>query len=71
MDIRLASEGNGDVRSPQFLVEFVRGNIDIFTFQKFFNWMRTRLKAIVKSDYSCNLLEHNGDIVPVPIKSAM
>lgn len=41
-----------------FLVEFVRGQIDIFAFKRFYDWLRQQLSVLVKRDYSAfNLFE--------------
>lgn len=40
-----------------YLVEFVRGTIEIFTFKRFYQWLRQKLSELVKKDYSLKQLE--------------
>lgn len=40
-----------------FLVEFIRGHVDIFVFKRFYQWLRARLSKIVKRDYAISLFE--------------
>lgn len=52
--------GRGSAHQPLFLVEFVRGQLDIFTFKKFYRWMRARVTQLVKKDYVFKLLDHTS-----------
>lgn len=40
-----------------FLVEFLRGQLDIFAFKRFYQWVRLRLSELVKRDYSFKLFD--------------
>lgn len=40
-----------------FLVEFVRGQIEIFAFKRFYQLIRTNLSELVKRDYAFKLLD--------------
>lgn len=43
---------------PQlYLVEFVRGQLEIFAFKRFYQWVRQSLSELVKKDYSIKLFE--------------
>jgi serine/threonine protein kinase len=43
-----------------FLVEFVRGQLEIFAFKRFYDWVRHRLSELVKRDYSSKIFEHSS-----------
>lgn len=43
--------------SDLFLIEFQRGQIDIFSFKRFYEWIRSQLSALVKKDYLISSLE--------------
>jgi serine/threonine protein kinase len=43
-----------------FLVEFVRGPIEIFAFKRFYNWLRQHVAELVKRDYGCSSLDYFG-----------
>ena len=44
---------------PQlYLVEFIRGQLEIFAFKRFYQWVRQSLSELVKRDYSIRLFEH-------------
>jgi hypothetical protein len=43
-----------------FLAEFVRGQLEIFAFKRFYQWVRQRLSQLVKRDYAFKLLDHHG-----------
>jgi serine/threonine protein kinase len=54
---RTATECQHDVDSAlsdrqMFLVEFVRGQLEIFGFKRFYQWVRLRLSELVQQDYS-------------------
>jgi hypothetical protein len=52
--------GVGGVRGGAqqlFLVEFVRFQLEIFSFKRFYQWVRQRLSELVKRDYACNLFD--------------
>jgi hypothetical protein len=40
-----------------FLVEFIRGQLEIFAFKRFYQWVRQRLSELVKRDYAFKLFE--------------
>jgi serine/threonine protein kinase len=40
-----------------FLVEFVRGSLDIFAFKRFYDWLRQHVAELVKRDYGCSSLD--------------
>lgn len=42
-----------------YMVEFVRGQIEIFTFKRFYEWLRLKLSEIVKKDYAVKLFEQS------------
>ena len=46
-------------RSEQglYMVEFMRGNLDIFQFKRFYEDIREKLSAVVKADYALQLLD--------------
>lgn len=41
----------------QYMVEFVRGQVDIFVFKRFYQWVRLLLSELVKRDYSLKLFD--------------
>lgn len=43
-----------------FLAEFVRGQVEIFAFKRFYQWVRQRLSQLVKRDYAFKLLDQGG-----------
>jgi hypothetical protein len=43
-----------------FLVEFVRCQMEIFTFKRFYQWIRHELSALVKRDYAITLFDQYG-----------
>jgi hypothetical protein len=43
-----------------FLAEFVRGQLEIFAFKRFYQWVRQRLSQLVKRDYAFKLLDQQG-----------
>jgi hypothetical protein len=45
----LSEELNG---RQMYLVEFVRGQLEIFAFKRFYQWVRQRLSELVQQDYS-------------------
>jgi serine/threonine protein kinase len=40
-----------------YMVEFVRGQLEIFPFKRFYQWLRQQIAALVKKDYHLKLLE--------------
>jgi len=40
-----------------YLAEFTRGQLEIFAFKRFYQWVRLRLSELVKRDYSIKLFE--------------
>ncbi|CAM9917527.1 unnamed protein product, partial [Choristocarpus tenellus] len=47
----------GGQRAAQYMVEFLRGQLDIFVFKRFYEDVRQKLNDLVKKDYSLSLLE--------------
>lgn len=43
-----------------YLAEFVRGQLEIFAFKRFYQWVRQRLSQLVKRDYAFKLLDQGG-----------
>ena len=43
-----------------FLAEFIRGQVEIFAFKRFYQWLRQRLSQLVKRDYAFKLLDQGG-----------
>mmetsp|Transcript_15470 Transcript_15470/g.25758 ORF Transcript_15470/g.25758 Transcript_15470/m.25758 type:complete len:1106 (+) Transcript_15470:211-3528(+) len=50
----------GGANAPLFLVEFVRGQLEIFAFKRFYEWIRQRVSELVKRDYAFNLFDQSG-----------
>ena len=46
--------------SPLYLVEFVRGQLEIFAFKRFYEWIRQRVSELVKRDYAFSLFDQSG-----------
>ena len=44
------------MRSGLYMVEFLRGQLDMFEFKRYYEDLRDKLSAVVKSDYSLQLL---------------
>eukprot|EP00943_MAST-04B_sp_MAST-4B-sp1_P003204 g3204.t1 len=44
------------MRSGLYMVEFLRGQLDVFEFKRYYEDLRDKLSAVVKSDYSLQLL---------------
>ena len=40
-----------------FLAEFVRAQLEIFAFKRFYQWVRQRLSELVKKDYAIHLFD--------------
>lgn len=55
-----SSGGTGSSLAPLFLVEFVRGQLEIFAFKRFYEWIRQRVSELVKRDYAFNLFDQSG-----------
>lgn len=55
----------GEVEQPQqapqprqlFLVEFIRGQLEIFTHKRLYTWIRQRISELVKREYSYSFLD--------------
>lgn len=45
------------MRAGLYMVEFMRGQLDIFQFKRFYEDIRVRLSAVVKNDYALRLLD--------------
>ena len=45
------------MRAGLYMVEFMRGQLDIFQFKRFYEDIRVRLSAVVKIDYALRLLD--------------
>jgi hypothetical protein len=55
------NSGNGNnFNLPLYLVEFVRGQLEIFAFKRFYEWIRHRMSELVKRDYAFNLFDQSG-----------
>jgi len=56
-----ASPSGASMTMPQqqqlFLVEFVRGQLEIFAFKRFYQWVRLKLSELVKRDYAVNFFD--------------
>lgn len=48
----------GFMQQPLYLAEFVRAQLEIFAFKRFYQWVRLRLSELVKKDYGINLFDH-------------
>jgi len=47
------------VSRPVFLVEFIRGELEIFIFKRFYQWVREKISEVVKRDWAgSNYLDH-------------
>lgn len=53
------SYSNNSYSTELYLVEFIRGQVEIFAFKRFYQWLRQRLAELVKRDYSMKLLDHS------------
>lgn len=47
----------GLMPQPLYLAEFVRAQLEIFAFKRFYQWVRQRLSELVKRDYAINLFD--------------
>ena len=57
----VGSDGlNTNNQQQLFLAEFVRGQVEIFAFKRFYQWVRQRLSQLVKRDYAFKLLDQGG-----------
>lgn len=45
---------------PLYLVEFVRGQLEIFPFKRFYEWIRQRISELVKRDYAWDFIDQAG-----------
>jgi hypothetical protein len=58
------SASSGQQQQPQngtlYLVEFVRGQLEIFPFKRFYEWIRQRISELVKRDYAWDLFDQAG-----------
>lgn len=45
--------------SSLILVEFIRGQLEIFAFKRFYQWVRLKLSEIVKGDYAISLFDQS------------
>jgi serine/threonine protein kinase len=52
-------------QQPQLMVEFIRGQIEIFAFKRFYQWVRIRLSELVKKDYAMSFFEQAASPVYV------
>lgn len=43
-----------------YLVEFVRGQLEIFQFKRFYEWVRQRISELVKRDLASNEFDQAG-----------
>jgi hypothetical protein len=53
------SYSSNSLSTELYLVEFIRGQVEIFAFKRFYQWLRQRLSELVKRDYSMKLLDHS------------
>tara|TARA_B110000090_G_C13212676_1_gene381506 strand:+ start:267 stop:551 length:285 start_codon:yes stop_codon:yes gene_type:complete len=42
----------GGAPRPLFLVEFIRDQLEIFAFKRFYQWVRQRVSELVKRDFA-------------------
>lgn len=52
-----------DALVPQtnlYLVDFVRGQVEIFVFKRFYEWVRQKVNELVKRDYTFRLFDQAG-----------
>lgn len=56
----------GGVGTQLFLVEFVRGQLEIFAFKRFYEWIRQKVTELVKRDYAFNLFDQGGSPIQTP-----
>lgn len=47
----------GYIPQQLYLAEFVRAQLEIFAFKRFYQWVRQKLSELVKKDYAINLFE--------------
>jgi serine/threonine protein kinase len=52
--------GGGGGGGSLYLVEFVRGQLEIFPFKRFYEWIRQRISELVKRDYAWDLFDQAG-----------
>jgi hypothetical protein len=45
------------IPQPLYLAEFVRAQLEIFAFKRFYQWVRLKLSELVKRDYAIHLFE--------------
>ncbi|CAM9529254.1 unnamed protein product [Scytosiphon promiscuus] len=57
VQIYLLGSEQGTASRAQYMVEFLRGQLDIFLFKRFYEDVRCKLNDLVKKDYSLALLE--------------
>ncbi len=43
-----------------YMVEFVRGQLDVFQFKRFYENVREKISEMVKQDYSLQLMAQTG-----------
>jgi hypothetical protein len=51
---------SGASTPSMYLVEFVRGQIEIFAFKRFYDWVRQQVGELVKRDYGTSSLDQFG-----------
>ena len=54
------------MKTGTYMVEFKRGQLDIFQFKRFYEDVREKLSAMVKQDESLQLLSTNSTARPSP-----
>ena len=50
-----------------YLVDFVRGQVEIFVFKRFYEWVRQKVNELVKRDYTFRLFDQAGSPMYVPL----
>lgn len=52
-----------DSLSELFLVEFIRGQLEIFAFKRFYQWVRKEVEELVKKDYALENFQAGSPMV--------
>ena len=55
--LEMHNDGGGMLPRQLFLVEFVRGQLEIFAHKRFYQWVRTQISELVKRDYAYKFLD--------------
>jgi hypothetical protein len=54
------SSSGGPPSQQLYLVEFIRGQLEIFAFKRFYQWVRQCLSELVKRDYAVKLFDQTS-----------